>query len=168
MKRWLITTIVLLAFAIIAPRVVYSAPLPPPPPPIVCGEVGLTCCPGDTCPGSGVCFAGSCITGAGTDLPVKNGPPIVDGCIETAIGCIPVESEDALAKFFLRWGMGLGGGIALIIMTISTYMIMTSAGDPRKLQAGKELLTSAIAGLLLLVFSAWLLNFIGVELLQIF
>jgi hypothetical protein len=73
-----------------------------------------------------------------------------------------------MAKFFLGWGMGLGGGVALIIMVIASYMIMTSAGDPRKLQAGKELLTSAISGLVLLVFAAYLLKFIGVDLLGIF
>jgi hypothetical protein len=46
-------------------------------------------------------------------------------------------------------------------------MISTSAGDPKKLQAGKELLTAAISGLLLLIFSVFILRIIGVEILNI-
>ena len=44
-------------------------------------------------------------------------------------------------------------------------MIITSTGDPIKLQAGRELLTAAIAGLLLLIFAVYILKLIGVEIL---
>ena len=88
--------------------------------------------------------------------------------IETAIGEIPINNPQALALFFLRWGMGLAGAIALILMVIASYMVMTSSGIPQKLGAGKELLTAALSGLILLVLSAWLLNFIGVKILNIF
>jgi hypothetical protein len=97
----------------------------------------------------------------------KSGPQLENCGIKTALGCMPIENEQNLALFFLGWGMGLGGGIALILIVLSTISIMTSAGDPRKLQAGKEMLNSAIAGLLLLVLSAFILNFIGVDLLGI-
>ncbi len=45
------------------------------------------------------------------------------------------------------------------------FQITTSSGDPKRLQAGKELLTSAIAGLLLLILSAFILRLIGVDIL---
>jgi hypothetical protein len=48
------------------------------------------------------------------------------------------------------------------------FIIMTSSGSPKKLAAGKELLTAAISGLLLLVLGAYLLRLVGVELLGIF
>jgi hypothetical protein len=107
--------------------------------------------------------------GGVTPVPKKpSGPPLEDCGIQTAIGCIPIQSEQSLAEFFLKWGMGIGGGIALILIVISTINIMTSGGDPRKLQVGKEMLTSAITGLLMLVFAAYILQFIGVDLLGIF
>src|SRR3989344_3221234 len=90
-----------------------------------------------------------------------------DGYIDTAIGCIPYSDTQKMAEFFLRWGVGIAGGIALILIVISSYQIMTSAGDPRKLQAGKELLTAALMGLVLLVFGAFILRTIGINILQI-
>ena len=110
--------------------------------------------------------------GVGTGGAVNKGPQI-EACptggkgISTAIGCISFDNEESLATFFLTWGMGLGGGIALILIVIASFMVMTSAGDPKKLQAGKELLTSAVSGLIILVFAAYILNFVGVELLGI-
>jgi len=44
---------------------------------------------------------------------------------------------------------------------------MTSRGDPNQLKAGQELLTSAISGLLLLIFSLVILRIIGVDILNI-
>lgn len=42
---------------------------------------------------------------------------------------------------------------------------MTASGDPERLKAGQELLTSAIAGLILLIFSIFILKFIGIDIL---
>jgi hypothetical protein len=44
-------------------------------------------------------------------------------------------------------------------------MIMSSSGNPERLKAGQELLTSAISGLILLVLSVFILKFIGVDIL---
>jgi hypothetical protein len=46
-------------------------------------------------------------------------------------------------------------------------MIMTAAGNPERLKAGQELLTSALSGLVLLVLSIFVLRFIGVDILQL-
>ena len=84
------------------------------------------------------------------------------GKIDTAIGCIPVESNQEFAGFLLGWGIGLAGGIALIMIAYSGFMISTSGGNPNKLQAGKELFSASITGLLFLVFSVYILRLIGV------
>ena len=85
--------------------------------------------------------------------------------INTAIGCIPVSNTNAFISFLLRWGIGIAGGIAFLLILFAGFQIITSGGDPKKLQAGKELLTSAIAGLLLLIFSIFILRLVGVNIL---
>lgn len=72
------------------------------------------------------------------------------------------------SKFFgqlLGWAMGMGGGIAFLLIVYAGFMITTSAGNLERLKAGQELLTSAISGLILLIFSIFVLNFIGVDIL---
>jgi len=69
--------------------------------------------------------------------------------------------------FILRWAIGIGGGIAFLLIVYSAFMIMTSQGNPERLKAGQELLTSAIAGLIMLIFSVFILELIGVKILQI-
>jgi len=92
---------------------------------------------------------------------------------DTAIGCIPFINSagkaetNNIAKFFISWGLGIGGGIAFVLMVFAAFQIMTSSGDPHRLQAGKELLTSAIAGLLLLIFSVYILRIVGIDILKI-
>ena len=87
--------------------------------------------------------------------------------LSTAVGCVPYSDSQAMATFFLAFGMGIGGGIALILIVFGSYQIMSSGGDPKKVESGKALITSAVMGLVMLVFSAYILNFVGVDLLGI-
>jgi len=87
--------------------------------------------------------------------------------VNTAIGCIPINDANALMGFFLKWAIGIGGGIAFILILVAGFQIITSQGDPKSLQAGKELLTSAITGLVLIIFSIFILQVIGVNILGI-
>lgn len=61
--------------------------------------------------------------------------------------------------------MGIGGGIAFLLILYSGFMIMSATGNPERLKAGQELLTSAISGLILLIFSVFILKFIGIDIL---
>ncbi len=99
-----------------------------------------------------------------------NGP--TEGCpnreeINTAIGCIPFGDTNAFVGFILRWAIGVGGGIAFLLIIIATFQIMSSSGEPERLKAGQELLTSAIAGLIMLIFSIFILKVIGVDILKL-
>ena len=92
-----------------------------------------------------------------------------DHSVNTAIGCVPVlTNENDFAAYVYRWGLGVGGGIAFILLVIAGFIMLTSQGNPEKLKAGQELLTAAIAGLMLLIFSIFILEFIGVRVLGIF
>lgn len=63
--------------------------------------------------------------------------------------------------------MGIAGGIAFLLILFGGFQIITSAGNPEQLNAGKELISSAIAGLLLIIFSILLLKIIGFNILGI-
>lgn len=86
--------------------------------------------------------------------------------LNTAIGCVPIlGTKEEFLSFVLRWAVGIGGGIAFLLIIYAGFMIMTSAGNPERLKAGQELLTSAISGLILLIFSVVILKIIGVDIL---
>ena len=85
--------------------------------------------------------------------------------IETAIGCIPVGDTNSFMGWILGWAVGVGGGIAFLLIVYASFMVMTSQGVPDRLKAGQELLTSAISGLIMLIFSVFILKFIGVDIL---
>ena len=116
---------------------------------------GQTCCTPDTaCP-----------------APAATGPSPFNGCIgnkiNTAIGCIDVTDSGGFVGELFRFGIGIAGGIALLLILFGGFQILASAGNPEKLNAGKELVGSAIAGLLMIIFSTFLLKIIGVNMLCI-
>lgn len=90
-----------------------------------------------------------------------------DQAINTAIGCIPFGNMNEFTGFILRWAIGVGGGIAFLLIIYAGFMIMSSSGNPERLKAGQELMTSAIAGLIMLIFSVFILRVIGVDILQL-
>ena len=67
----------------------------------------------------------------------------------------------------IPYAIGLGGLIAFILMVFGGLQIILSGGNPEKVKAGKEIITSAIAGLLLIIFSVFILKLIGVDLLNL-
>ncbi|MCX6706409.1 MAG: pilin [Candidatus Woesebacteria bacterium] len=153
-----------------------------------CGGTSQPCCSGNTCDNSSLRCVGAsqaglrCLSQAQIDLlPGGDGSVACDtnlwcDCgtngtgtkLKTAIGCIPVlSSKEAFLSFVLKWAVGIGGGIAFLLIIYAGFMIMTSAGNPERLKAGQELLTSAISGLILLIFSVVILKIIGVDILEL-
>lgn len=86
--------------------------------------------------------------------------------IWTAIGCIP-QSREGVASTLIQIGLIFGGAIVLIMILAGAFMLSTSQGDPKKTQDAKELITSAIIGLIFIIFSVTILQFIGVTILKI-
>lgn len=87
--------------------------------------------------------------------------------INTALGCIPVSDTGALVGWFFQRFLGLVGGVALILSALGAFQIITSGGNPEKVKRGRELIESAISGLLFVIFSLFLLRFIGVDVLHL-
>ncbi len=86
--------------------------------------------------------------------------------ILTDFGCIPNDPVGFVEKFY---GIGLGfiGMVALIFIIIGGYFIMTSQGDPTKLQTGKSYITYSIVGVLLAVFGFVFIEIITGDILRI-
>lgn len=89
------------------------------------------------------------------------------GPIHTAIGDIDPTNLQGFIQQLLNLALGVAGGIAFLLMLFGAFQIMTSSGNPEKMKAGGELITSALTGLLFIIFSIFLLKLIGVDILQI-
>ncbi len=88
-----------------------------------------------------------------------------DTSINTALGCIPINDTASFINWFFSHFMGIAGGIALLLMIYGAFQVITSAGNPDKVKQGQAFVTSAVSGLLFMIFSLFLLRFIGVDLL---
>ena len=86
--------------------------------------------------------------------------------IATAIGCVSLEPGD-FAGDILRFSVGIGGGIALLLLLYGFTMLTTSAGSPDKVNAAKEIITSAIGGLIFVTMATVLMGFIGINILHL-
>lgn len=86
--------------------------------------------------------------------------------VSTAIGCISA-SPIGLAQAVLQIAIGVAGGIAFLLMAFGAIRMIASAGNPDGIQQGRQILTSAIAGLLVIVLSVFILRFFGITILQL-
>lgn len=84
----------------------------------------------------------------------------------TAIGCIQKDPQAIISKF-INVGLGIGGGVALITFLAAGFIYSTSQGSPEKVKNAKEMMTASIIGLLFIIFSVTILQFIGWTILKI-
>lgn len=85
---------------------------------------------------------------------------------QTAIGEIST-SPGGFIKSVLVLILSLSGGIIILLIIINGYKLMVSQGDPEKVKEARESVMSAIAGLLLIIFSIVILQFITVDVLHL-
>ncbi len=78
-------------------------------------------------------------------------------------GCINASSTGSVVNTIVRVALGVMGGI--VILRIIQGALTMQKGDPEGFQEGRDVITSALIGLLLLIFSAALLNFLGINIL---
>ncbi len=86
--------------------------------------------------------------------------------VNTALGCIPVKA-DKFVEWLLPYVFGIAGGIAFLIMVGGFIRMATSKGDPKAVQAAREMIGSAVTGLLVSVFALFILRLIAVDILHI-
>lgn len=89
------------------------------------------------------------------------------GGIWTAIGCLPTDLPLLVKDVFFVFGLSIAGGIAFLYLIYGGFIFLTSSGNPERLAHGKEIIVSAMSGLLLIIFSIFLLRVIGVDILNL-
>ncbi len=104
-------------------------------------------------------------------LPGIGEPPKVDPTcnggsgVATAIGCIAIEDTNSFVGSLFKWAVGIAGGISFLLILYASFIIMSSSGNPDRLKDGQEMITAVVSGLILLVLSVFILDFIGVDIL---
>lgn len=79
--------------------------------------------------------------------------------VSTAIGTIST-SPTSIITYLLRALLSIAGLITTFLIIRAGYGVISSQGNPEKLQESREQLIGAITGLLFIVFSFVLLDFI--------
>lgn len=90
--------------------------------------------------------------------------------IFTAVGCIHVADDGdflPLAEDLIRLLLGVAGGAAFLSILAAAFILTTSRGETSKVKQAKELITAAVSGLLFIIFSIIILDYIGVTILHI-
>lgn len=85
----------------------------------------------------------------------------------TGLGCLPLDLNTLITSFVLTTGIGLGGGFALLCIIYAAFMMQSSQGNPEKLKKAQEMITSCIMGLMLIIFSVFIMRIIGVNIIRI-
>ncbi len=89
-----------------------------------------------------------------------------EGGIWTAVGCIKRDPK-GIVQSVLQIGLGISGGVALLMILSAAFLFSTSQGDVKRTTEARELMSSAVIGLLFIIFSITILQFIGVTIFHI-
>ncbi len=84
----------------------------------------------------------------------------------TALGTFKTEPSDFVVSVF-GFLISMAGGIAILLIMIAGYKIMTSRGNPDQIQQAREQMIAAIVGLMFLIFSFLFLQLIGIDILKV-
>ncbi len=86
----------------------------------------------------------------------------------SAFLCIHSDSwKSFIEQNLLGLGVSFGSLAAFLCMIYAAFILQTSAGNPEKIKNAQQMLTSCIMGLILIIFSVFILRLIGVTILHI-
>lgn len=86
--------------------------------------------------------------------------------IWTAVGCIDNKPTNMISSIIYVF-IGLVGGISLLRILAASLVFVTSQGDVKKVSDAKEMITSSVIGIIVVIFSVTILQFIGSDILKI-
>jgi hypothetical protein len=86
--------------------------------------------------------------------------------VDTAIGALCTDEKCFMESIFILL-LSLSGGISVLVMIYAGYLYMVSRGNPEQLQRAREMIISAIVGLLFIVFSFIIMETITGDILRL-
>lgn len=86
--------------------------------------------------------------------------------VSTDFGCLPNDPIGFVQRFY-GIGLAMVGSIALIALIVGGYTILTSQGQPERVNAGKAWIFYAIGGLFLAIFGYVFIQIIAGDILKI-
>ena len=89
----------------------------------------------------------------------------VDG-VNTAIGCLPT-SINGVVSATIRISLGVAGALAFIRIALALIRLITDGANPETVKNSHAAITSSIIGLLVIIFSVFILNLVGVQILNL-
>src|SRR3972149_6459757 len=101
-------------------------------------------CGGITCPAGYTC---NYVSGNPVGCVASSSSCTNTSDVFTALGCIPTDPAE-LVKWILGWSIAMGSGIAFLLALWGGVTIVLAGGNPEKINEGKEVITSAVSGLL--------------------
>jgi len=108
--------------------------------------------------------------GEATDVGTEKGKCyscMAEGKLWTALGCIDLKMDSFIQNQLFGWGLGLAGLSAFLCIIYSAFIFQTSSNNPEKITQAQDTMTSCITGLIVIIFSVFILNIIGVDILKI-
>lgn len=93
----------------------------------------------------------------------------------TMLGCLSTDAEDftksgaasGVTQALLNVIFSISGGIAFLYLIYGAFLVLTSQGDPGRLNQGKRTIWGAVIGVIFTVGAVFLVNLIGRGVLQI-
>ena len=86
--------------------------------------------------------------------------------IQTDFGCFP-NDPIGFSQAFYGVGLGFVAGVALLALIFGGYTVLTSRGEPQRLNVGKSYIFYAISGLLLAIFGYVFIEVVLVDILKV-
>ncbi|QQS44153.1 hypothetical protein IPM65_00925 [Candidatus Roizmanbacteria bacterium] len=85
----------------------------------------------------------------------------------TAFGCMYSDFSKTLNERVFGLAISFAGMIALGCIIYASFLMQTSAGNPERTGKAQELMTACITGLIVIIFSIFILRVIGVDILRL-
>ncbi len=84
----------------------------------------------------------------------------------TVFGCMDVAAGGFVSQLY-QVLLSIGSGFAFLAFAVGGFTVLTAGGDLDKLKRGKSIIRGAAIGILLIVFSVFILRLIGVNIIKI-
>lgn len=104
------------------------------------------------------------VTATGIPINLATVNSCSHGTCQTGLGPLPDDAV-AFVNRILGIAIGIAAGIAFLLLIFGGFRLSFSHGDPKAVQEAREVITAAIIGLLIIVFSVFLLRLIGFDIL---